>query len=68
MEMDPNCRDVIDKLIVLNPDDRLGMNSMESLKAHPFFEGINWSGNMTKLGLRKVVRETEPMEIRQRRV
>lgn len=41
---------------------------MENLKTHPFFQGINWNGDMTKLGIRKVVRETEPMELRQRRV
>ena len=68
MEMEPNCRDIIDKLICLNPEERLGAQNMEALKSHPFFEGINWNGDMTKMGLRKVVRETEPMEIRQRRV
>ena len=41
---------------------------MEALKNHPFFQGINFNGDMTKLGIRKVIRETEPMEIRQRRV
>ena len=68
MELEPNCRDIIDKLICLNPDERLGAQNMEILKSHPFFSGINWNGDMTKMGLRKVVRETEPMEIRQRRV
>ena len=37
---------------------------MENLKTHPFFQGIDWNGDMTKLGIRKVVRETEPMELR----
>ena len=41
---------------------------MANLKTHPFFHGINWNGDMTKLGIRKVIRETEPMELRQRRV
>lgn len=41
---------------------------MDKLKQHPFFTGVNFSGDMTKLGLRKTIRETEPMEIRQRRV
>jgi len=41
---------------------------MEALKAHPFFDGINFTGDMTKLGIRKTIRETEPVEIRQRRV
>lgn len=41
---------------------------MAALKTHPFFQNLNFNGDMTKLGNRKVVRETEPMEIRQRRV
>ena len=65
MEMDPQCRDIIDKLIVIDPSKRLGANgSMDKLKQHPFFTGVNFSGDMTKLGLRKTIRETEPMEIR----
>jgi len=37
---------------------------MEALKGHPFFQSIDFNSDMTKLGIRKVVRETEPMEIR----
>ena len=64
MEMDPVARDIIDKLIVIDPNERLGASNMDNLKNHPFFNGINFNGDMTKLGIRKVVRETEPMEIR----
>lgn len=41
---------------------------MAKLKEHPFFSGINFEGDMTKLGIRRAVRETEPVELRQRRV
>jgi len=41
-EMEPEARDIIDKL--LNPDasQRLGHNGADEVKAHPFFAGINW--------------------------
>lgn len=67
MEIDVKCRDLIDKLIVLDPDQRLGAKAcggMNKIKQHPFFEGINWGGDMTKMGMRKIVRETEPVELR----
>ena len=71
MEIEPKCRDLIDKLIVIDGSQRLGAptnGGMTRLKQHPFFEGIDFDADMTKLGMRRVIRETEPMEIRQRRV
>ena len=71
MEVEPVCYDLIDKLIVLDPAARLGSpqaGGFAKLKQHPFFKGINFNGDMTKLGLRRVLRETEPVELRQRRV
>jgi len=41
-DMDPVARDFISKLLVLNPDERLGHNGAEEVKAHEFFNGINW--------------------------
>jgi len=40
--MEPEAQDIINKL--LNPDasQRLGHNGADEVKAHPFFEGINW--------------------------
>jgi 3-phosphoinositide dependent protein kinase-1 len=43
-------KDLIEKLLRLEPEERLGAgsffgdreNSMDALKAHPFFEGINF--------------------------
>ena len=71
MQIDPQCRDLIDKLIVLDPNSRLGHSAMGGfsiLKEHPFLAGIVWQDDMSTLPIRRTVRETEPMEIRQRRV
>jgi serine/threonine protein kinase len=35
-------RDLIEKLLVLNPDNRLGASCFDDLIAHPFFEGIDF--------------------------
>lgn len=71
MELDPACRDLIEKLIVLDPAARLGMDPQEgfaALKRHPFFKDISWSKDMTKMSMKRILRETEPMEMRRRRV
>lgn len=71
MEIEPSCRDLIDKLIVLDPAERLGSQEsggMTNLRNHPFFQGIDFNGDMRRIGIRRAVRETEPMELRQRRV
>ena len=71
MEIEPSCRDLIDKLIQLDPATRLGapqMGGMELLKNHPFFHGIDFSSDMRRIGLRRAIRETEPLALRQRRI
>jgi len=35
-------KDIIEKLLKPNPQDRLGFKSYADLKAHPFFAGIDW--------------------------
>jgi len=39
---DPNAMDLVDKLLALNPEERLGYRSMDELKEHPFLEGIDF--------------------------
>lgn len=44
-------KDLISQLLVLNPNERLGSPSkggVEALKAHPFFDGIEWNTLFTK--------------------
>lgn len=47
-DIDKDCKDLIDKLLVLEPMRRLGAGrpdsgcSYEDLMLHPFFKGINW--------------------------
>ncbi|TPX46245.1 hypothetical protein SeLEV6574_g03318 [Synchytrium endobioticum] len=36
----PVARDLVSKILVLNPDDR---PSIAEIKSHPFFEGIDWN-------------------------
>jgi serine/threonine protein kinase len=38
-----NAIDLIQKLLVREPSERLGAKSFDDLKAHPFFEGINFN-------------------------
>ena len=52
--MDRDCRDLIDRLVRLEPAERLGAGGsgggMDKLMSHPYFEGIEWE----KLHLTKV--------------
>ncbi len=36
-------RDILSKLLVRDPEKRLGTRSMAQLKQHAFFKGVNWS-------------------------
>ncbi|KAI9594901.1 kinase-like domain-containing protein [Syncephalis fuscata] len=40
----PEARDLVEKLLVLNPDHRLGSGNqgMDTLQTHPFFASIDW--------------------------
>ena len=49
---DENLIDLIDKLLQLKPETRLGMTGYDALKSHPFFAGVNWTG---------VKNQTEPV-------
>lgn len=43
------CRELIEALLVKNPDRRLGaQRGMAELKAHPYFAGVNWKKFMEK--------------------
>ena len=44
MKMSENAQDLINRMLQLEPNNRLGHNleSIEILKQHPFFTGIDW--------------------------
>lgn len=47
-DMSPEARDLIDKLLALDPRQRLGFNGAEEIKSHPFFKSINWKTILTQ--------------------
>ncbi len=40
--MSPEAHDFIEKLLDMNPKTRLGSRSIDEIKQHPFFKGIDW--------------------------
>ena len=40
--VDDNLKSLIDELLQLKPERRLGMTGYDALKSHPFFTGVNW--------------------------
>lgn len=41
-DMSYDAQDLINRLLIHDPDQRLGANGSSEVKAHPFFKGINW--------------------------
>lgn len=41
-KLDERAKDLIKKLLVINPQQRLGVNGVEEIKNHAFFGGLNW--------------------------
>ncbi|KAL6927392.1 hypothetical protein ACO0SA_003690 [Hanseniaspora valbyensis] len=39
----PEAKDLITKLLVLDPKKRLGYNSIDEIKNHPYFAGFDWT-------------------------
>lgn len=62
--MDEDCKDLINKLLQLEPMKRLGAgrpgsgNSYEDLMLHPFFKGINW----LEIGKAKIPYDTDELK------
>ena len=57
--IDPTCRAQIEALLQLDPSARLGapgtQHSMTALMAHPFFEGIDFSSDLTQLNVKSLL-------------
>ena len=69
--LDPELWDLIDKLLQIDGTQRLGAKDsaqpMEALKKHPFFATIDWYGDMTQLGIKELLEQTMPPELKQGR-
>lgn len=39
----PDCKDLIKKLLTLDPAQRLGNNGADEIRSHPYFANINWA-------------------------
>ena len=48
--IDAHAKDLIERLLKKNPEERIGTADLEELKCHPFFKDIDW----------KTLRETTP--------
>ena len=59
--MDPVCKDLIDKLLQIKPEDRLGApntdHDMSALMKHPFFDGIDFDSDLTQLNIENLLNE-----------
>jgi serine/threonine-protein kinase RIM15 len=42
VDFSPEARDFMSRLMTLDPASRLGSNGADEVKAHPFFDGIEW--------------------------
>ncbi len=74
-DIDENLKDLIDKLLVIEPMRRLGAgiqdsgNSYEDLMLHPFFKGVDWNTigkepiPYDKKVLKKIVRKKKKLDI-----
>eukprot|EP00160_Parvularia_atlantis_P008745 Unigene1802_Nuclearia_a/m.5642 Unigene1802_Nuclearia_a/g.5642 ORF Unigene1802_Nuclearia_a/g.5642 Unigene1802_Nuclearia_a/m.5642 type:complete len:346 (-) Unigene1802_Nuclearia_a:68-1105(-) len=46
-DMSPLARDLIDRLLTVDPNERLGAKGAAEVKAHPFFRDIDWENLAT---------------------
>ncbi|KAI9010476.1 hypothetical protein CLU79DRAFT_773210 [Phycomyces nitens] len=42
VEVSPEARDFMERLMTVDPTKRLGFNGAQEVKKHPFFQGLNW--------------------------
>ena len=64
MEVDPDLKDFIERIIVPDPMKRFGApgtsHDINAMKKHPFFKGIDWSKDLAKqINMKQLLRDTE---------
>ncbi len=42
-EITPECKDLVDRLLQLDPCDRFGHRGAGEIKLHPWFKGLDWT-------------------------
>ena len=72
VDLDEEARDLIEKILVLDPSKRLGAqgtsHDIKAMYAHPYFNGINMTSDLsTTLNMEKLLRDTESEELRRER-
>ncbi|KAI9264191.1 hypothetical protein BDA99DRAFT_536917 [Phascolomyces articulosus] len=48
VDISPEARDFMERLMTLDPEKRLGANGSDEVKYHPFFKSINWDTLLTE--------------------
>ncbi|KAI9494658.1 hypothetical protein BDB00DRAFT_871209 [Zychaea mexicana] len=48
VDVSPEARDFMERLMTLDPEKRLGANGSDEVKYHPFFKSINWDSLLTE--------------------
>lgn len=50
-EISPEARDLLKRLLCEDPNQRIGTKSVDEIKNHPFFAGVNWKTLLEKPGI-----------------
>jgi hypothetical protein len=60
-EVSPEARDLLKRLLCEDPNKRIGTKSVDEIKNHPFFAGVNWKTLLEKPGI-FMPRPTDPYD------
>lgn len=47
-KVSPKLQNLLARLLEKNPKDRIGANSSDEIKSHPWFEKVNWNALQSK--------------------